>query len=59
MSDRPYEELARRLCCAWLPYSLGISYDHCMKRYVKGGELGEYWQELAERVAGEAINLGT
>lgn len=36
---------------------VGISYEHCMRRYVKGRKLGEYWYKLAERVSGEAMAL--
>ncbi len=46
---RPYEELARRLCCAFVSYNLGMSYETCRKQYLSS-PIGEYWQDLAERV---------
>ena len=49
------EELARRLCCAWISCQTGMTYQHCMKTYITDAELGKYWYQLAERVAWEAV----
>lgn len=55
MTATRLEELARRLCCAWISYQVGMTYRHCLKTYIADAELGEYWYSLAERVAMESV----
>jgi predicted small secreted protein len=54
------EELAKRLCAAYLSMSLGTSMDWALKNYVnrnaKNGPISKYWIELAERVYKENTN---
>jgi hypothetical protein len=47
------EELAKRLCAAYLSMPLGVSADWALKNYVNRGAkkpISKYWIELAERV---------
>jgi hypothetical protein len=57
MSDHnAYEELARRLCAAYLSYNLGhASVDYTLKHYVQG-EVGAAWLQLAENVSKSMTN---
>ena len=54
MSVMEFEDLAGRLCCAWLSYQLDLTYQHCMKTYIRDAEIGEYWYSLAKRLFREA-----
>ena len=49
------EELARRFCCAWTSYQAGLTYQHCLKTYIRDAQLGPYWYGLAERVARDFV----
>lgn len=52
------DELARRLCCAWISYHLGLTYQRCLKAYIGDERVGEYWYQLAETIAREAPDNG-
>ena len=34
MTETGLEELARRLCCAWISYQAGMTYQYCLKTYI-------------------------
>ena len=48
------EELARRLCCAYVSYVMGNSYAHTYNSLVKDLPLADYWFNLAEKIQSEA-----
>jgi len=50
MSATAVDELARRLCCAWISCQLRVSYQHSLKTYMKDDPPGEYWYQLARGV---------
>ena len=58
MTATPLDELARRLCCAWISCAFDISYQHCLKTYLKDDQPGEYWYQLARRVMWDMLAGG-
>jgi hypothetical protein len=58
MSEPSLEEWARRLCCAWISYQAGLTYQHCMNTYIRDAELGQYWYRLPAKVAREILADG-
>jgi hypothetical protein len=48
-----FEDLAFRLCCAYVSHQMGITYAHCEKTYMPRQRIGGYWLDLAEKVARE------
>jgi hypothetical protein len=54
MSERRYEELARRLCAAFVSHHMGVTYQTAAK-YLRDdhAQVGRYWYRLAERVTHE------
>ena len=44
------EDLAKRLCAAWLSMKLGITLQYASKRYIEEETIGEYWVSLAKKV---------
>jgi hypothetical protein len=58
MSDRRYEELARRLCAAFISHHMGVTYQTAAKYLRDDDEMvGKYWYGLAERVAQEIAHM--
>ena len=58
MSNRRYEELARRLCAAVISHNMGVTYQTAVKYLREDNRIvGEYWHSLAERVAGEIAHM--
>jgi hypothetical protein len=53
----PYEELARRLCCAEMSTTLGITFQHCYNTHMPEGPIPDYWLELAVKVAGDCARM--
>lgn len=47
------DELARRLCAAYMSIQMGISLSHCYTAYMKDRPVGGYWSQVAEKITEE------